>query len=112
MGGEQRSRLTVQSGKTLLNGVDARDVAMDIAAIGGNIDLKTIEIGNVGNARLEISGPPVADRRPEVKGAVSTSVTADDPRSLLQLLGLYPKDGVPVLVARRSARPISPSPPT
>ncbi len=88
-------RLTLQSGETLLNGVDARDVAIDIAAIGGNIDLKTIEIGNVGNARLEVAGllspTPTGN-----KGSVSTSVTAEDPRSLLQLLGLYPKDGSPL----------------
>ncbi len=88
-------RLTLQSGKTLLNGVDARDVTIDIAALGGRIDLKTIEIGNVGNARLEISGllsPTEAGSR----GTISTSVKADDPRSLLQLLGLYPKDSEPV----------------
>ncbi|WP_162914426.1 AsmA family protein [Taklimakanibacter lacteus] len=88
-------RLTVQSGETLLNGVGARDVAIDIAAIGGNIDLKTIEIGNVGNAHLEIAGllspTPTGN-----KGAISTSVTADDPRSLLQLLGFYPKDSSPI----------------
>lgn len=87
-------RLTLQSGQTLMNGVDARDVAIDIAAIGGSIDLKTIEIGNVGNARLEITGllSPTGTGN---KGAISTSVTADDPRSLLQLLGLYPSSGAP-----------------
>ena len=88
-------RLTIQSGQTLLNGVDARDVAIDIAAIDGNIDLKTIEIGNVGNARLEITGL-LSPTETGNKGAISTSVTADDPRSLLQLLGLYPKDSNPV----------------
>jgi uncharacterized protein involved in outer membrane biogenesis len=87
-------RVTLQSGKTLLNGVDARDVAIDIAAIDGSIDLKTVEIGNVGDARLVITGflSPTATGS---KGTVSTSVTADDPRSLLQLLGAYPKDGTP-----------------
>ncbi|TMJ40441.1 MAG: hypothetical protein E6G87_01965 [Alphaproteobacteria bacterium] len=88
-------RLTLQSGQTLLNGVDARDVAIDIAAIGGNIDLKTIEIGNVGNARLETTGL-LTPTETGNKGTISTSVTADDPRSLLQLLGLYPKDSNPV----------------
>jgi uncharacterized protein involved in outer membrane biogenesis len=87
-------RLTLQSGQTLLNGVDARDVAIDIAAIGGNIDLKTIEIGNVGNARLETTGL-LTPTETGNKGTISTSVTADDPRSLLQLLGLYPKDSNP-----------------
>jgi uncharacterized protein involved in outer membrane biogenesis len=88
-------RLTLQSGQTLLNGVDARNVAIDIAAIGGNIDLKTVEIGNVGNARLEISGV-LAPTETGNKGTIQTSVMADDPRSLLQLLGLYPKDSNPL----------------
>ena len=44
------------------------------------------------------SRSPAFLRRPKpgVKGTVSTTVTADDPRSLLQLLGLYPKDTEPV----------------
>ena len=88
-------RITLQSSKTLLNGVDARDVAIDIAAVGGNIDLKTVEIGNVGDARLEISGL-LSPTETGSKGTVSTSIKADDPRSLLQLLGVYPKDGTPV----------------
>lgn len=88
-------RVTLQSGRTLLNSVDARDVAIDVAAVNGSIDLKTIEIGNVGEARLEITGllSPTATGS---QGTVSTEVTADDPKSLLQLLGLYPKDGDPV----------------
>ncbi|MGE3874472.1 MAG: AsmA family protein, partial [Parvibaculaceae bacterium] len=88
-------RVTLQSGKTLLNGVDARDVAIDVAALGGSIDLKTIEIGKVGDARLEISGL-LSPTETGSQGTVSTSVTAEDPRSLLQLLGLYPKDSDPV----------------
>ncbi|MGE0007503.1 MAG: AsmA family protein [Parvibaculaceae bacterium] len=88
-------RLALQSGKVLLNGVDARDVAIDIAALDGSIDLKTVEIGDVGDARLEISGL-LAPTETGSRGTVSTSVTADDPRSLLQLLGLYPKDSEPV----------------
>jgi|GEM_PF-1262628 len=88
-------RVTLQSSKTLLNGVDARDVVIDVAALGGSIDLKTIEIGNVGNARLEISGL-LSPTETGSRGTVSTSVTANDPRSLLQLLGLYPKDSDPV----------------
>ncbi len=87
-------RLTLQSGRTLLNGVDARDVAIDVAALGSSIDLKTIEIGNVGNARLEISGL-LSPTETGSRGTVSTSIKADDPRSLLQLLGLYPKDSDP-----------------
>ncbi|HTN98846.1 MAG TPA: hypothetical protein VL101_17855, partial [Nordella sp.] len=88
-------RLTLQSGETLLNGVDARDVAIDIAALNGKIDLKTVEIGNVGEARLDITGllTPTATGQ---QGSISTGVTAKDPRSLLQLLGLLPKDESPV----------------
>jgi hypothetical protein len=88
-------RITVQSGKTLLNGVDARDVAIDVAAIDGSINLKTVEIGNVGDARLEIAGA-LSPTETGSQGTVSTSIKADDPRSLLQLLGLYPKDEAPV----------------
>lgn len=88
-------RLTLQSGETQLNGVEARDVAIDIAALNGNIDLKTVEIGNVGEARLDITGllTPTGTGQ---QGSISTGVTADDPRSLLQLLGLLPKNESPV----------------
>ncbi|MFZ5671882.1 MAG: AsmA family protein [Pseudomonadota bacterium] len=88
-------RLTLQSGETRLNGVDARDVAIDIAAINGNIDLKTVEIGNVGDARLEITGL-LAPTPKGHQGSISTGVMAEDPRSLLQLLGLLPKNENPV----------------
>ncbi len=88
-------RLTLQSGETQLNGVNARDVAIDIAAINGNIDLKTVEIGNVGEARLEITGL-LAPTPKGHQGSISTGVTAQDPRSLLQLLGLLPKNENPV----------------
>lgn len=88
-------RLTLQSGATTLNGVDARDVIVDIAAINGNIDLKSVEIGNVGEARLEITGllTPTANGH---QGSIAAGVTADDPRSLMQLLGLHPKDESPI----------------
>jgi uncharacterized protein involved in outer membrane biogenesis len=88
-------RVTLQSDKTLVNGVDARDVAIDVAALNGSIDLKTVEIGNVGDAKLEVTGvlSPTATGS---QGTISTSVTAEDPRSLLQLLGAYPKDSTPV----------------
>ncbi|QIG51912.1 AsmA family protein [Nordella sp. HKS 07] len=88
-------RLTLQSGATALNGVDARDVIVDIAAIDGKIDLKTVEIGNVGEARLDITGllTPTANG---YQGSIAAGVTAEDPRSLLQLLGLHPKNESPI----------------
>ena len=88
-------RITLQSGKTLLNGVDARDVAIDVSAKDGSVNLNTVEIGNVGDARFEIAGA-LSPTETGSRGTVSTSIKADDPRSLLQLLGFYPKEEAPV----------------
>ncbi|MGE3831876.1 MAG: AsmA-like C-terminal region-containing protein, partial [Parvibaculaceae bacterium] len=92
---EHDLRLTIQTGEALINGVNARDVAIDVAAEKGSIDLKTVEIGNVGNARLETIGL-ISPAETGIEGSLSTSVIAEDPRGLLRLFGLIPQDADPL----------------
>ena len=82
-------RLVVQTGDLLLNGVAAKDVTLDVAAGSNGLDLRTLELGSVGGARLSASGLVLdAGRGPD--GSVGLDVAADDPRGLLRLLGLIP----------------------
>ncbi|MBC8036503.1 MAG: AsmA family protein [Rhizobiales bacterium] len=91
-------RLTVQAGQLLLNGVEADDVTVDIVSGASGIDLKTIEIGSVGGAKLTASGL-ILDAGSGPDGSVGIDIKADDPRGLLRLLGLIPVDKDPVWTA-------------
>jgi hypothetical protein len=84
-------RLAVKSRELNLNGVVANDVVIDIAANAQQMDLKTVEIGRVGDAKLKIAGS-VAPGSPSPSGSLTASVVAADPRGLLQLLGIIPVD--------------------
>ena len=88
-------RVTIQAAEALINNVSARDVAIDVAAEKGSIDLKMVEIGNVGNARLETAGL-ISPAQTGIVGALSTSVIAEDPRGLLRLFGVIPQESDPV----------------
>ena len=92
---ENDLRLTIQSAEALINGVNARDVAIDVAAEKGAIDLKMIEIGNVGNARLETIGL-ISPAETGIEGSLSTSVIAENPQGLLRLFGMIPPDADPL----------------
>lgn len=84
-------RLTFQAGTLKLNGVEVSDVAVDMETTVKGFDLKTIEAGSVGGAKLSVSG--VVLSTPEgPDGEVGVSLTADDPRELLRLIGLLPRD--------------------
>ena len=57
-------------------------------------DLKTIEAGSVGGAKLSVSGNVLST--PEgPDGEIGISLTAEDPRELLRLTGLLPRDKTP-----------------
>ena len=87
-------RLTFQAGTLRLNGVEASDVAVDMETTVKGFDLKTIEAGSVGGAKLSVSG--VVLSTPEgPDGDVGISLTAEDPRELLRLTGLLPRDQDP-----------------
>ena len=87
-------RLTVQTGLLRLNGVEAKDVAIDLASGATGLDLKTLEIASVEGARLEASGL-ILDSGRGPDGKIGIYVKAEDPRGLLRLLGLMPGDRDP-----------------
>ncbi|MBI3672671.1 MAG: hypothetical protein HY245_04465, partial [Rhizobiales bacterium] len=80
-------RLTVQAGSLLLNGVEAEDVAIDLASGSTGLDLRTLEIGAVGGAKLQASGL-ILDAGQGPDGSIGLDMTADDPTGLLRLLGI------------------------
>jgi uncharacterized protein involved in outer membrane biogenesis len=87
-------RFTFQAGTLRLNGVEASDVAVDMETTVKGFDLKTIEAGSVGGAKLSVSGV-VLSTPDGPDGDVGISLTAEDPRELLRLTGLLPRDQDP-----------------
>jgi uncharacterized protein involved in outer membrane biogenesis len=87
-------RLTFQAGTLRLNGVEASDVAVDMETTVKGFDLKTIEAGSIGGAKLSVSGV-VLSTPDGPDGDVGISLTAEDPRELLRLTGLLPRDQDP-----------------
>ncbi len=86
--------LTFQAGSLRLNGVEASDVAVDMETTVKGFDLKTIEAGSVGGAKLSVAGNVLST--PEgPDGDIGISLMADDPRELLRLIGLLPRDATP-----------------
>jgi hypothetical protein len=57
-------------------------------------NLKTIEAGSVGGAKLSVSGN-VLNTEEGPDGTIGISVAAEDPRGLLRLTGLLPRDTTP-----------------
>ena len=86
--------LTFQAGTLRLNGVEASDVAVDMETTVKGFDLKTIEAGSVGGAKLSVSGN-VLSTPDGPDGEIGISLTAEDPRGLLRLTGLLPRDQTP-----------------
>ena len=82
-------QLAVSADGLVYHGVEARDVAAEIMARGDAIEIRALDIGSVGDARLEVSGAlePRGDKR---QGSGSITVSAADPRPLLRLLGVVP----------------------
>jgi hypothetical protein len=87
-------RLTMRSKQLLLNGVTASDVVIDLASGANGLDVRSVEIGSVGGARLAASGL-ILDTGAGPDGSVGIEVEAGDPRGLLRLLGLIPVDREP-----------------
>ena len=87
-------RLTLRAGVMKLNGVEANNVALDIETTVQGFDLKTLEIGSVDGAKLSAAGV-VLSTPDGPDGEIAATVTADDPRGLLHLVGVLPRDRNP-----------------
>lgn len=81
------AQMTVQTDSLILRGVEAQDIAVDVDISEGAIELRTIEIGGIGDARLDIAG---ILNFPEqgITGSISGDFKATDPRPFLRLAGI------------------------
>lgn len=81
------AHITIQTDTLLLRGVEAQDIAIDVDMSEGAVELRTIEIGGIGDARLDIAG---VLNFPEqgITGSVSGDFKATDPRPFLRLIGV------------------------
>ena len=87
-------RLTLRAGALRLNGVEAKNVAVDVETTVQGFDLKTLEIDSVDGAKLSASGV-VLSTPDGPDGEISATVTADDPRGLFQLAGILAREKNP-----------------
>ncbi len=94
-------QLTVQADRLDLHGVSARDIAIDVGADEDGVELRTVEIGEVGGARLDVAGL-LGFPDDGVSGALRADIKAPDPRGLLRLFGVIPRNArnEPAWVAR------------
>lgn len=88
-------RLTLQAGEFLLNGMAAKALALDLASGVTGLDLRTLEIGDVGGARVVATGL-ILGTGAGPDGSIALDVKAGDPRGLLRLAGLMAGDTDPV----------------
>jgi hypothetical protein len=81
-------QLTAQAGQLRFHGVEAQDIAIDIGANENGVELRTVEIGQVGAARMDVAG---LLRLPGegVAGSINAVIEAEDPRGLLRLFGAF-----------------------
>jgi hypothetical protein len=96
--GWPRFSLTLSADRLRLNGTEAHDTRIDIASSAENLDLKRVEIGRVGDAKLDISGLISATANGP-NGRVTTHMIASDPRGMVRLLGLVASDSDPPWLA-------------
>lgn len=86
-------QLTAQADRLRIHGVEAEDIAIDIAANENGVELRTAEIGKVGAARLDFTGLLRFPGDEGIQGSIRAAVDAQDPRGLLRLLGLFGPEG-------------------
>ena len=87
-------RLKFKADELLLNAVTARDVAIDLQSGANGLDLRALNVGSVGGARMEATGL-ILDGGKGASGSIGLDVKADDPGELIKLLGLAAGDGLP-----------------
>lgn len=94
------AHITVQTDTLVLRGVEAQDIAIDVDMSEGAVELRTIEIGGIGDARLDIAG--VLNFPEEgITGSVSGDFKATDPRPFLRLIGVMDANLASTAWARR-----------
>lgn len=81
--------LTLQADRLLLNGVMAEDIAIDAGASAAGLEVRTLEIGSVEGARLELTGLLKPDASAP-SGTGTLFIKADQPNGMLRLLGVLP----------------------
>jgi hypothetical protein len=84
-------QLTAGAGELRFHGVEAKDIAIDVGADENVLELRTVEIGQVGAARLDVTGL-VSFAGDALEGSVNAVIDAEDPRGLLRLLGAFGPD--------------------
>ena len=94
------AHITIQTDTLVLRGVEAQDIAIDVDMSEGAVELRTIEIGGIGDARLDNAG--VLNFPEEgITGSVSGDFKATDPRPFLRLIGVMDADLASTPWARR-----------
>ncbi len=94
------AHITIQTDSLIMRGVEAQDIAIDVDLSEGAVELRTIEIGGIGDARLDIAG--VLNFPEEgITGSVSGDFKASDPRPFLRLVGVLNADLAATPWARR-----------
>jgi len=89
-----RLSLTLTADRLRLNGTEAHDTHIEIASSAQSLDLRRVEIGRVGDAKLDISGL-ISRATSGPTGRVTTHMVANDPRGMVRLLGLVAPDSDP-----------------
>ena len=87
-------RLTLQAETMRLNGVEAKNLVVDVETTVKGFDLKTLELGLADGAKMSASGVVLSTSNgPD--GEIGIAVSADDPRALLRLGGFLPREKDP-----------------
>ena len=86
-GADFEKRVTLALNELRLNGVAARDVAVDVNSGLRGLEVKRLDVGSVNGASVAASGT-VLSGVDGPDGGVNASIRADDPTGLLRLLGL------------------------
>jgi uncharacterized protein involved in outer membrane biogenesis len=87
-------RLRFKADEVLLNAVTAAKLSLDLESGSNGLNLRNLEIGSVGGARLGAMGL-VLDSGNGADGSINLDVKAEDPTELLRLLGLIRGDALP-----------------
>lgn len=87
-------KLQVKAKELALNAVTARDVTIDLQSGPSGLDLRALDIGSVGGARVAASGL-ILDTGKGADGSLGITVEAGDPSELIRLLGLAGGEGLP-----------------
>lgn len=88
-------RLKLDSSKLRLNGVEAKDVALEFSSSFSGFEVKTLEIGSVEGARVKGNGL-VLQGPDGPSGDIKLSMQAENPRGLLRMIGAFPNGPDPV----------------